>query len=203
MHPTAPSGPPEESPPQAVSPSVPGSGLSMPVAGPATPWHASLRPGPREIARSTRLASLLCLVGLPVGLLWWLVAPRRAYEVTADGAFAVVSESEAAVGSDGWLLLMLTVVAVVSAAAAWWGVRPRGPFVPIGLAVGMVGCGLLAWLTGSLLGPGPTAADLSDVGTEVLGPLQLGAIGVLVVGPFVAVAGYAFGVCLTRRDDLG
>ncbi|MBA3524755.1 MAG: hypothetical protein H0T85_09435 [Geodermatophilaceae bacterium] len=184
---------------------TPESGLSRPEPAAVAPvtWRDPLRPAPGELANSTRLATWLCLLGIPVGVLWWLVAPRRAYRVSAEGAFAVVAESEAAVGSDGWLLLMLTVVGILGGAFAWWRVRPRGPYVPVGLAVGMFGCGLLAWFVGSLLGSGPSAADLAEVGAVVLGPLGLGAGGVLIMGPFVAVAGYAIGVCFARRDDLG
>lgn len=203
----APSGPPADPPPLPPSSAAPAPALGPTETAPPAvlppPWHASLRPAPGERTRSLRLASWLFLVGIPVGVGWWLVAPRRSYRVSADGAFATVSESEAAVGSDAWLLFILTVVGLGAAAFAWWRVRPRGPLVPVALAVGMLGCGLLAWLSGSLLGQGPSAADLADIGAVVVGPLELGAPGVLTVGPLVAVAGYTIGVGFTRRDDLG
>lgn len=150
----------------------------------------------------TRLAIGLLLAGIPLGVLWWLVAPRRNYEVSADGAFAIVPESEAAVGSDGWFMLLTAVVALAAAALAWRREAHRGPLMAAGLAVGVLLCGLVTWQVGTLLGPGPSSAALQDIGAVVLGPLGLRAYGVLVVGPFLAVAGYLLAVCFAPRDDL-
>ena len=47
-----------------------------------------MRPARPELSQALRMAGLLSLVGLPVGLLWWLIAPRRQYEVRADGELA-------------------------------------------------------------------------------------------------------------------
>ncbi len=173
-----------------------------PVATPVRPWFHVLRPAAGETSVVLRLALGLLLAGLPLGVLWWLISPRRSYQVSADGAFATVPDSEAAVGSDGWFLLLALAVAVVVAVLAWRREAQRGPLMAVGLGVGMLACGLVAWQVGMLLGPGPTAAELKQTGTIVLGPLQLRAYGVLVVGPFVAVATYLLAACFTSRDDL-
>lgn len=149
------------------------------------------------------MAVPLAVAGIPLGVLWWLVAPRRAYAVTDSGAFAVVPESEAAIGADGWFLILTGVLGLIVAAAAWRWRGRRGPLMPLALAVGSAVGGILTWQTGALLGPGPSTAALHDVGTVVLGPLGLRAYGALVIAPFVAVAGYLCAVCFTPRDDLG
>ncbi|MBA2389976.1 MAG: hypothetical protein H0V67_06925 [Geodermatophilaceae bacterium] len=177
-------------------------GPPVPPASPVRQWSHDLRQAAGEVATSARLALVLFLAGIPVGVAWWLLAPRRAYEVTADGAFAVVPDSEAAVASDGWLLLLTGLLALVAAAVAWRQEAQRGPLMAVGLAIGMLACGLLSLLVGALLGPGPSAAALEETGAVVLGPLGLRAYGVLVVGPILAVAGYLLAVCFTPRDDL-
>lgn len=173
-----------------------------PLAVPVQRWYAGLRPTAGEAASAVRLVVVLALAGVPLGLLWWAVAPRRAYEVAEQGAFAIVPESEAAVGSDGWLMVLTGVLALVATALAWRRQAHRGPLVPVGLALGMLLCGLLTWQVGALLGQGPSAAALAEIGSIVLGPVELRAYGVLVVAPFLAVAGYLFAVCFTPRDDL-
>lgn len=200
-------GPPSTTSPygDALSPPVPYPGMA-PIGVPAVavpPWYAALRPAAGELAMVVRLGGLLMLTGLPLGVLWWLLAPRRQYDVGVEGAFATVPESEAAVGSDGWFLLLTGVVAVLAALVSWRFLRHRGPLVTVGLAAGMLLCGLVAWFVGSLLAPGPSAAELAAVGNSVFGPLGLRARGVLVAGPFLAVAGYLLGACFTARDDLG
>jgi hypothetical protein len=135
-------------------------------------------------------------------VIWWLVAPRRSYEVSEEGAFALVPESEAAVGSDGWFMLLTGVLALAVAAVVWRRQVRRGPLILVALALGMLLCGLVTWQVGALLGPRPAAAALEQVGAVVLGPLGLRAYGALVVGPFLAVAGYVLAVCFTSRDDL-
>ncbi len=175
---------------------------AQPAAVPVRPWYHGLRPAVGEAAAAARLALLLLLAGLPVGVLWWVLAPRRAYDVAAEGAFAVVPDSEAAVGADGWFVILTGVLALAAAAVAWRREEYRGPQMAVGLAVGMLLCGLLTWQVGALLGPGPSAAALEDSGAVVLGPLGVRAYGVVVAGPFLAVAGYLLAVCFTPRDDL-
>ncbi|MBA3417831.1 MAG: DUF2567 domain-containing protein [Geodermatophilaceae bacterium] len=186
----------------AAPPAAVQSAAVPPGAVPAAPWHQGLRPAAGEAAAAARLALVLLLAGIPLGVLWWAVAPRREYEVAEEGAFAIVPESEAAVGSDGWFMLLTGVVALAAAAVAWRRTAQRGPLMAVGLALGMLLCGLLTWQAGALLGPRPSAAALEEIGAVVLGPLGLRAYGVLLVAPFLAVAGYLLAVCFTQRDDL-
>lgn len=171
-------------------------------ATPLPPWWDGLRPADGEVHAVARLAGVLALAGIPLGVLWWLIAPRRQYDVGVEGAFAIEAESEAAVGSDGYFMLLTGVLALVAAALAWRLVRHRGPLVAVGLAAGLLLGGFVTWTVGSLLGSGPSAADLEEIGATVLGPLTLRAQGALAVGPFLAVAAYSVFACFTPRDDL-
>ncbi len=177
--------------------------LTFPPTVAAVPWYSALRPATGELAAGVRLTGILLLVGLPLGVLWWLVAPRRSYRVAEEGAFAIQPDSEAAVGADGWFMLLTGVVAVLAVVVVWRYGRVRGPVVVLALALGTLLCGLFTWQVGVLLGGGPTAAALADLGAVVLGPLELGAHGALVIAPFIAVGGYLLGVCFTASDDLG
>jgi len=177
--------------------------FSGPPARPSLPWHASLQPAGGEFEAGARLTGFLLLAGIPLGVLWWLVAPRRSYRVAEEGAFAIEPDSEAAVGADGWFMLLTGAVAVIAVVLVWRYARVRGPVVAVALALGPLFCGLVTWLVGVLLGPGPTAAELADLGAVVLGPLELRAHGALVIAPFLAVGGYLLGVCFTASDDLG
>lgn len=196
------SGEGEPQPRPEYAPPEPSLSNGPPAQTPA-PWHAALRPAAGELAAGIRLAGFLLLSGLPVGMLWWLLAPRRSYRVAEQGAFAIEPDSEAAVGADGWFMLLTGVVAILAVILVWRYARVRGPVVVLALAVGTLLCGLATWQVGELLGRGPTAAALADLGAVVLGPLELRAYGALVVAPFAAVGSYLLGVCFTASDDLG
>lgn len=191
--------PPHVQPAEAYRPLRP---EHVPPARPGPKWYAVLLPGAGDVAAAARLVVGLLLAGIPVGLLWLALAPRREFQVAEQGAFAVEADSEAAVAGDGWFLLLTVAVAVVAAVLAWRWRGRRGPLMPAALAVGTSLCGALAATLGAALGSGPSAAELADVGTIVQSPLQLRAYGVLVVAPFVAVVGYLVAVCFTPRDDL-
>lgn len=177
-------------------------GYPPPAAIPVAPWYAAVRPGPGDVPAAARLVLGLLLAGIPVGLAWLGLAPRREFLVAEQGAFAVENDSEAAVAGDGWFLLLTVAVAIGAAVVAWRWRRHRGPVMPVALAVGTALTGVVAWLTGSVLGPGPTPSELAEIGGIVRSPLELRAYGVLVVAPFVAVVGYLVAACFTPGDDL-
>ncbi len=219
--PWIPGGPPETDPPVGPAPAgreagpVEAAPVSAAVPGPAVPgpgvpepavhrtsWAQALRSRPGEVRAAARLTLALLLTGIPIGVIWWLIAPRRAYRVAADGAFAVVGESEAAVGTDGWLMVLTAVAGLLAGSLVWWRATHRGPGLPVALAVGMALSGTVASIVGGLLGHGPSAAQLAEIGNTVYGPLVLRAQAVLVVGPFLAVSAYLLAVCFTGNDDL-
>ena len=62
---------------------------------------------------------------------------------------------------------------------------------------------MVAWRLGELLGPGPTKAQLADVGNIVTTRLSLGSLPALALAPFGATLAYLVPVLTVHRDDLG
>jgi hypothetical protein len=104
---------------------------------------------------------------------------------------------------DGVYVLVLAALGLLAGVAVWLMRRHRGVVVLVALAAGMIAASLVAWQLGALLDPGPTRAQLADVGGTVTTGLRLGAVAAVAVGPFVAVLTYLVGSTVTSRDDLG
>jgi hypothetical protein len=150
------------------------------------------------------LAGALLLCGLPAGLLWWWLAPRADFRITADGPAAIGQPSqELAVSDDSVLVLILVGLGLLAGAFAWALRRRRGVAVVAALALGAAAAAVVAWQVGELLGPPPTEAELADVGRVVTTPLRLSAVPALAVAPFSAVLAYLVGALVARGDDLG
>jgi hypothetical protein len=150
------------------------------------------------------LAGALLLCGLPAGLLWWWLAPRADFRVTADGPVAIGQPSqELAVSDDSVLVLILVGLGLLAGALAWTLRRRRGVAVVAALALGAAAAAVVAWQVGELLGPPPSEAELADVGHVVTTPLRLSAVPALAVAPFGAVLAYLVGALVARGDDLG
>jgi hypothetical protein len=201
--------------PGAGAGGVPGwTGEAVPVSGPE---RGGERPaarrvrwaglhGAREDLRSAALTVLaLALAGVPAGLLWWWLAPRASFRVTATDLEAVgtMSSAELFMADDGVYLLLLAGLGLLAGLTVWLLRRHRGVVVLMALAAGMIAAALVAWQLGQLLAPGPTDAELADVGGTVTTGLRLGAVAAVAVGPFVAVLTYLVATALTSSDDLG
>jgi hypothetical protein len=162
--------------------------------------------GAREDLRSGALTVLvLALAGLPAGLLWRWLAPRASFRVTATDVQPIGAppSSELFMADDGVYVLVLAGLGLLAGLAVWRLRRHRGVVILGALAAGMIAAALVAWQLGHLLAPGPTHAELADVGRTITTGLQLGAIAAVAVGPFVAVLTYLVATTLTSRDDLG
>lgn len=173
---------------------------AAPVAMP--PWYAGLRIASDEVRTVLWLVLVLAAAGIPVGLLWLSLAPRREYEVVEGGFRAVEPQSEALIGADTWLLILTGLLGVLAAVLVWWLLRVRGVGIVLGLATGMVVAAMVAWQTGELLETGPSEAQTAQIGTIVTPALQLGAIPVLVIGAFLSALSYMIQVCFAASDDL-
>jgi len=169
---------------------------------PVRPWYAGLRVADGEVRTALRLVLSLAVAGIPVGLLWLVLAPRREYEVVAGGYLALEPQSEALIGADSWLLILTTLLGVLAAVLAWWIVRARGVAIVLGLATGMVVAAVVAWQIGELLGTGPTEAQTAQIGTIVTLGLGLRAVPVLVIGAFISTLTYLVVVSFAPSDDL-
>lgn len=133
------------------------------------------------------------LVALPVGVLWWVVAPLSLVLKRSDGLYRAGGEGdEAAVAADGWFAAVTLVTGIVVALVVYLRSRP-GRVVPlVALVVGGLLGSVTAWQLGHLLGPGSieaTAAGLRT-GATFRGPLDVSAYGVLLAWPMAAVITY-------------
>ncbi len=174
----------------------------QPAPVPVRSWIAELGTARADLRTALRLVLALAAAGVPLGLLWLVLAPRREYEVVDGGFQAIEPQSEAMVGADAWLTILIALLGVSVSGLVWRFVRARGVSVVVGLAAGMVLAAVVAWQIGEWLGSGPGEAQTSQLGAIVAPGLQLRAIPVLVIGAFVATLTYLIAVSFASRDDL-
>jgi hypothetical protein len=162
--------------------------------------------GARDDRRTGLLTVLaLAVTGIPAGLVWLWFAPRASFRVTGTDVVPIggTPSSELFMADDGVYVLVLAAVGLLAGTAVWSLRRHRGVVALLSLSAGMIAASLVAWQLGERLGPGPTHAQLADVGGTVTTGLHLGAVAAVAVGPFVAVLVYVVASTLTARDDLG
>lgn len=175
------------------------------AAPPARPVAAQLLAEARADLRwATLWGCVLALCGVPAGLLWLWLAPRARFEVVEGGAVPVGRpSSELLVADDAVLVLVLAGLGLLAGGVAWAVRRRRGVAVLVATALGTAVAGLLAWQLGELLAPGPTAAELADVGRQVTTGLRLSSPPALAVAPFLALTVYVVAALFSAHDDLG
>ncbi|MGY1779441.1 hypothetical protein [Geodermatophilus sp. SYSU D01036] len=187
--------PAPDAPPAAVPAAVP------PARRARAAVLAELR---RDLRGAALWAALVALAGIPAGLLWVWLAPRARFEVVEGGAVPVGRPSaELLVADDSVLVLVLAGLGLLAGGIAWAMRRRRGVATVVGTAVGTALAGVLAWQLGELLAPGPTPAQLGDVGTRVTTGLELSSPPALAVAPFAALLVYVVAALFAARDDLG
>lgn len=176
-------------------------------APPVRPAAAYWRGWPEiraDLRSSAGIVLALALAGVPAGLLWWGLAPRAVYRVTATGPVAVGNPSdELLVADDAVFALLLAGVGLLAGAAVWLLRRRRGVATLVALALGTCLTAVVAWQLGELLGAGPTRAQLDDVGARVTTGLRLGSLPALALAPFTALLAYVLGALHASDDGLG
>jgi hypothetical protein len=156
-----------------------------------------------DLRASAWLLLALASAGLPTGVLWWLLAPRADYRITADGPVVLGQPSEELlVADDAVFVLVVAGVGLVCGGLAWWLRRRRGVAMVLALAVGCLLTAVVAWQVGELLGAGPSEAELAEVGNVVTTSLTLGSLPGLAIAPFAAVLAYLVGVLYVAEDGL-
>jgi len=158
-----------------------------------------------DLRSSVLLISAVGLCGIPVGVLWWLLAPRLDFRITSSGPVPVVAvpPEELLIADDGVFVLLLTAVGLLVGIVAWRLRRRRGVAMVIAVALGSAACAVLAWQVGEYLGAGPSHAELTHVGGRVTTSLTLGSLPGLAFAPFGAVLAYLVAALYTRSDGLG
>lgn len=187
--------PPPDVPPPADA--------ELPRPAPGRPWSAWA-----EVGRDRRfLAGLvggLAVAGVPLGVLWWLLAPRADFRITSGGPVPIGNPSEELlVADDSVFVLILAVLGLAAGIGTWLIRRRRGLSGLLGVSTGTLAAAAVAWQIGELLGHGPSRAALTHVGGQVTSRLSLGSLPALAVGPFVALLVWVIGALYDRTDDLG
>ena len=134
----------------------------------------SLRSFRRVAARLAALAALGLVAGAVAGLLWWWLVDLPSYRVGEDGA-ATTSERDlaAVIGSDAWYGALGLAFGIGIGLLAWrWLGRLGWPVVVVALLVALAG-GVVCWVAGSQLGPGPFDPRLAAARPGDLVPIPL------------------------------
>ncbi|HEX6497574.1 MAG TPA: DUF2567 domain-containing protein [Micromonosporaceae bacterium] len=95
----------------------------------------------------------LAVLGLPLGWLWSVAAPRVPIEMTSDGPMLADPQPEQYIADEGWYILLTVAVGALAALLVWALLRRhRGPVLLVGLTLGSAFGGVVAWWLGSHLG---------------------------------------------------
>lgn len=140
--------------------------------------------------REVRRISVGSLVAGPlVGVVWWLLSPTALLRDHGGSAYYAGRAAEAEVAADGWFAVCALVTGSLLGLLAALGRRGFRLWALVALTLGGVVGSVLAWRVGAVLGPDSIDAQLDAVreGATFRGPLQLSALGVLLVWPISAV----------------
>ncbi len=156
-----------------------------------------------DLLPALRLTGLLALAGLPAGLVWWLLSPV-VHTVVVDGQTIAVEPTATELVPAGTVVFTLVMagLGLLAGIAAWLLRRYRGVTVLLGLTVGTVLAGVVAWQLGEALVAWFGGSVETRVGPAVA-TLELAAAPALAVAPFVAVLVYVAGTLLASGEDIG
>jgi hypothetical protein len=132
----------------------------------------------------------VALLGLVLGALWLWLAPRVPLISDATAVYLKDTEGEQAIGADGTFALLGLGLGVLTGAGVFLWRRRGGVPIVVGLAVGALLGGVLAWRFGVWLGPTQdVAAHAKELGKGVVfdAPLELKAKGALLAWPLAAM----------------
>lgn len=100
----------------------------------------------REVLSALAVTASVAATGLLLGLVWYLVAPAWPFLRVEGGVVPVEPSPEQPVAADGWFTILGLAVGVIAAALVWIVAnRTRGPLQMIGLTLGALAAGYVAW----------------------------------------------------------
>jgi hypothetical protein len=158
--------------------------------------------------------AVLVAAGVLCGVIWWWLAPLARADVE-QGSVYLRGHAELQAAQDCWFAIVLGAAGVVTATVHGWRAGGRGQ--PAGwsgsgrgtagqqvqqllaLTTAMLLVAVVAWGTGTWLGPDGLAAQVADGAQHPLTPLQLHSAAALLVGPFL----FAFTAFLTALFGAG
>ncbi len=156
------------------------------------------------LVRVAGFVALTLGLGAGSGVVWWAVVRLPAYSVAANGR-AGISErglTEFFAG-DAWFCLIGLLVGLFTGILGWRLFHAVGWPVAAGVVVLAVAAGLLCWLVGYSLGPGPFVPRLAAAAPGALVPIELTlrAPVALLVWPFAAIVPVLLASSLGRDDE--
>lgn len=137
------------------------------------------------------LAAAWLVLGVLAGVLWHAIVPLSNYEVNQEG-FAATGERGLAgyIAGDAWFVIIGVVLGMVCGLVSWrWFAGVGWPVVSLALG-GSLLMGVLCWLVGWTLGPGPFEPRLAAAHPGDVLPIEL-----TVRGP-AALFAWPFGASL-------
>jgi hypothetical protein len=143
----------------------------------------------RSVRVAVLTAAVVAVAGVPLGVLWRLLAPPVPM-VAGVGAIVVNDPSpEEFIAAEGWFAVLGLGFGLVVAVLAWLVLRRhRGPGLVLGVTAGTLAAAVVAWQLGRWIGLGAYHAwrDTAATGATFAAPPDLHAYGTLLVPGFAA-----------------
>ncbi|MUL40810.1 hypothetical protein FZ103_06375 [Streptomonospora sp. PA3] len=166
----------------------------------------------RRFAVGGAVLGCTAALGVPLGLLWWLLAPRPRVTVGRDGGILPFPVSETNFAVDGYFTLIMMGAGLLCGYGVYllqYRLAARDATdlrmaCLLGMAAGSAIGSLAAWQVGTLIDAGDfqRAVEAAEPGEVIRSGLRLHALSALVAWPFVAVLQYGLfdAVSLWRGD---
>ena len=152
--------------------------------------RSARRPWRRTAAAAVASGSVIFLLGAPLGLLWHWLAPAVPVVDTVNGVVVNDPSPEEYIAADAWFTLLGLGFGLLGSVAAWLVVRrDRGPFLLLGVVIGMLGAGyLVAPWVGETVGRAGYRhwREIAVPGATYQAPPELHSVGPMLVPAFVA-----------------
>jgi hypothetical protein len=143
--------------------------VSLPIPPPPTSPYDESRSWRREVTTAAVIVVAFELVALPLGLLWGHLAPHPQYSVGGHQLNLVIGDAKPLVRGDFYFLLVTGAAGIISGFVVYLLARKAEIGATIGLAVGGLLAGWLAWRIGHAWtgGTQPISLALSPDNTKV------------------------------------
>lgn len=163
-----------------------------------------------DLPAAIRVLWVVVALGVPLGLLWALLAPPQVVAVVAGAGAEQVrmvpldGQNEQRFAAMGTFLLFGLATGILVGAALWLLLRQRrGPVVLLAGIVGSMAATLLAAQIGVSFAEWRYPLDPAVPGAIVVRPPVLESLWVVIAPPFAVAMTYAIGVAWNGREDMG
>ncbi len=160
---------------------------------PPPPDVAEPRSWRHELAVAAVIIVLLELAAFPLGLLWGHLAPHPLFSTGSTSLDLREASAKPLVRADAWFLLVTGLAGLVAGGVTFFAAKRAEIGATLGLAVGGLMAGWLAWRVGHAWTGGlqPIALALKPTDTQARLAADLGARVVLISWAVAAVAAHA------------